>query len=131
MPLQAEERLGAMFGPTVVPSLVGPNWKERLETMAYMQEKVCAPAQTNDEFAIASTELSCIRWSVIDFALYWLQLEEDPNICEAVLIHCMSFFPGWGEKNFQVGTGSFTHAGSALCCCTGEVISIPSAYGIS
>jgi hypothetical protein len=63
-------------------------------------------------------------WSVIDFALYWLQLEEDPNVCEAVLIHCMSFFPGWGEKNFQVGTGSFTHAGSALCCCTAEVISI-------
>jgi hypothetical protein len=60
MLLQAEERLGAMFGPTVVPSLVGPNWKERLETMAYMQEKVCALAQTNDEFAIASTELSCI-----------------------------------------------------------------------
>jgi hypothetical protein len=48
MPLQAEERLGAMFGPTVVPSLVGPNWKERLETMAYMQEKVCALAPSVD-----------------------------------------------------------------------------------
>ena len=51
MPLQAEERLGAVFGPTVVPSLVGPNWKERLETMAYMQEKVCALAPTIDGFA--------------------------------------------------------------------------------
>jgi hypothetical protein len=63
MPLQAEERLSAMFGPTVVPSLVGPNWKERLETMAYMQEKVCALLPTNDDFTNMSTEMSCILWS--------------------------------------------------------------------
>jgi hypothetical protein len=32
-----------------------------------------------------------------------LQIEEDPNKCEASLIHCVSFIPGWAEKNFQVG----------------------------
>ena len=70
MPLQAEERLGAVFGPTVVPSLVGPNWKERLETVAYMQEKVCALAPTIDGFARVSTcvVMRCV-WLVIDVAL--------------------------------------------------------------
>ena len=35
-----------MFGDTVVPSLVGPNWKERLETMCYMRgEGECAHFQ--------------------------------------------------------------------------------------
>lgn len=29
-----------MFGDTTVPSLVSSNWKERLETMTFIQEKV-------------------------------------------------------------------------------------------
>lgn len=42
------------------------------------------------------------------------QVNEQPNLCEPALIHCMSFFPGWGEKNFQVSVRSALSADS-LC----------------
>ena len=44
----------------------------------------------------------------------WLQLEEDPNVCEAILIHCLSFLPGWVEKNFQVGKFTLGSSESVL-----------------
>jgi len=40
-PPQAEERLNAAFGDTTVPSLVAAAWKERLESMTYILDKVC------------------------------------------------------------------------------------------
>ncbi len=43
------------------------------------------------------------------------QVNEQPSLCEPALIHCMSFFPGWGEKNFQVSVRS---ALSADCLCS-------------
>ncbi len=38
--MQAEERLDAAFGDTTVPSLVAAAWKERLEAMTYIVDKV-------------------------------------------------------------------------------------------